>query len=57
MSRTRGYLAKGERCYGVYNWNTKGCTNVIGAIVNFKFLTLGLFESTINSDVFYAWLT
>ena len=21
------------------------------------FLTLGLFESTINSDVFYAWLT
>lgn len=57
MPRTRGYATKGERCYGVHDWNAKGRTNVIGAIVNFVFLTLGLFESTINSDVFYAWLT
>ena len=57
MPRTRGYAAKGERCYGVHDWNAKGRTNAIGAIANFVFLTLGLFESTINSDVFYAWLT
>lgn len=57
MPRTRGYAAKGERCYGVHDWNVKGRTNAIGAIANFVFLTLGLFESTINSDVFYAWLT
>ena len=25
--------------------------------MGFTFLTLALFESTINSDVFYAWLT
>ena len=57
MPRTRGYAAKGERCYGVHDWNVKGRTNAIGAIANSVFLTLGLFESTINSDVFYAWLT
>ena len=57
MPRTRGYAAKGERCYGVHDWNAKGRTNAIGAIARFVFLMLGLFESTINSDVFYAWLT
>ena len=56
MPRTHGYSVKGERCYGIHNWNAKGRTNVIGAIINFAFLTLGMFESTINSDVFYAWL-
>ena len=57
MPRTRGYAAKGERCYGVHDWHAKGRTNAIGAIAHFVFLTLGLFESTINSDIFYAWLT
>ena len=57
MPRTHGYSVKGERCYGIHNWNAKGRTNVIGAIINFAFLTLGMFESTVNSDVFYAWLT
>ena len=57
MPRTRGYAAKGERCYGVHDWHAKGRTNAIGAIAHSVFLTLGLFESTINSDVFYAWLT
>ena len=57
MPRTHGYAAKGKHCYGIHNWNAKGRTNVIGAIINFTFLTLGMFESTINSDVFYAWLT
>ena len=57
MPRTRGYAAKGERCYGVHDWGAKGRINAIGAIAHFGFLTLGLFESSINSDVFYAWLT
>ena len=57
MPRTRGYAAKGERCYGVHDWHAKGRTNAIGAIAHSVFLTLGLFESTINSDIFYAWLT
>ena len=47
MPRTHGYSAKGKRCYGIHNWNAKGRANVIGAIINFTFLTLGMFESVI----------
>ena len=54
--RTHGYSFKGKRCYGTRDWHAKGRINVIGAIVGFAFLTLSLFESSINSDVFYAWL-
>ena len=41
---------------GCHDWNAKGRINAIGAIIDFTFLTLSLFEATINSDVFYAWL-
>ena len=34
-----------------------GRLNAIGAIVGMTFITLSLFASSINSDVFYAWLT
>ena len=57
MPRTHGYSIKGKRCYGVHDWQAKGRKNAIGAIIGFTFLTLGLFDSNINSDIFYAWLT
>ena len=57
MPRTHGYSKKGRRCYGVHNWNAKGRTNAIGAIIGFTFLTAALFDANINSDIFYAWLT
>ena len=57
MPRTHGYALSGKRCYGVHNWQAKGRINAIGAIVGMEFLTVALFENTINSDVFYAWLT
>ena len=57
MPRTHGYSVKGARCYGVHDWHAKGRINAIGAISNFTFITLALFETTINSDVFFAWLT
>ena len=31
--------------------------NAIGAIIDFVFVAVGLFNGSINSDVFYAWLT
>ena len=55
--RPYGYAPRGQRCFGIHNWHAKGRTNAIGAIIGFTFLTLALFDSTINSDVFYAWLT
>jgi len=56
MPRTHGYAQQGKRCYGVHDWHSKGRINAIGAIVGFVFLTVGLFQGSINSDVFYAWL-
>ncbi len=57
MPRTHGYSYLGKRCYGTHDWHAKGRINVIGAIVGMTFVTLSLFTSSINSDVFYAWLT
>ena len=57
MPRTHGYSLIGERCLGTHDWHSKGRINVIGAIIGFTFLTVSLFHGSINSDVFYAWLT
>ena len=56
MPRRYGYAYKGQRCVGSHNWQAKGRINVIGAITNFNFLTLALFEHNINSDIFYQWV-
>ena len=57
MPRTHGYSEKGQRCYSSKDWHARGRLNVIGAIIDFTFLTASLFDCNINSDVFYAWLT
>ena len=54
--RTHGYASIGERCYGKYDWHARGRTNVIGAITSNQFITTCLFDTNINSDIFYAWL-
>lgn len=56
MPRIYGYSLKGEKCYGKHNWHERGRTNVIGAITGNQFITTCLFETTIDSDIFYAWL-
>ena len=55
--RTHGYFYRGKRCYDVHDWHAKGRINVIGVMVGFVLVSVGLFEGNINSDVFYAWLT
>ena len=57
MPRTHGYSKRGQRCFGPHNWHAKGRINAIGAIIDFVFLTVCLFNGSLNSDVFYAWLT
>lgn len=54
--RTHGYQKKGTRCYDKHDWHCRKSTNAIGAIINNQFITVSLFEGSINSDVFYAWL-
>ena len=57
MPRTHGYSLRGERCYAKKDWHARGRINAIGAIIDFTFLTVSLFDCNINSNVFYAWLT
>ena len=57
MPRTHGYSKKGKRCYGSCDWHAKGRTNVIGAMLHRCLLTIGLFDTNINADIFHSWLT
>lgn len=56
MPRTHGYALVGKRCYGTHDWQAKGRTNVIGALLGKILLTVGLFCSNINADIFAAWV-
>ncbi len=56
MPRTHGYSIYGKRCYGKHDWGAKGRTNVIGALLGGVLLTVSMFESTINTDVYTAWV-
>jgi len=57
MPRIHGYSEKGKRCFGEQDWHAKGRVNAIGAIIGTQLLTVCLFDSNINSDIFFAWLT
>lgn len=52
MPRNYGYVCARTGCYGAQDRHTKGRLNTIDAIVGMTFITLSLFSSSINSDVF-----
>ena len=56
MPRTHGYSIVGQRCYASHEWQSKGQTNVIGALCASALITVGLFQGTINSEVFHQWV-
>ena len=56
MPRRYGYAPRGERCYAACDWQAKGRTNVIGALLGTTLLTVGLFHGTINATTFHAWV-
>lgn len=56
MPRSHGYAPKGQRCYGVQDWQARGRTNVIGALIGGALLTTCLFSCNIDSDVYHGWL-
>ncbi len=47
----------GTRCHGKQDWHAKGRLNAIGAIMGFTLLTVDLWNCTIDSDVFFAWVS
>lgn len=56
MPRRRGYAPIGQCCYGRFDWHARGRTNVIGALLGFHLIAVGLFECSVNADVFLAWV-
>jgi len=56
MPRTHGYAPVGQRCFGTQDWHAKGRTNAIGALIGKALLTIGLFKTNINADIFTAWV-
>ena len=55
MPRRFGYAPVGQRCHGRWDWHAKGRTNVIGALWGSQLIAVGLFESSVNAEVFLAW--
>ena len=56
MPRTHGYAPIGARCFGTQDWQARGRTNAIGALIGKLLLTVGLFDKNINADIFTAWV-
>ena len=57
MPRTHGYAVRGKPCIGTQDWNAKGRTNVIGALLKKKFVSCWLCHCNIDSEVFHQWVT
>ncbi|WP_115217955.1 IS630 family transposase [Suttonella indologenes] len=55
-NRAYGYSHKGCPCLGKYNWQLKNQSNAIGAIHKNKLFAVGLYDCSINSDVFHCWV-
>lgn len=56
MPRKNGYAPIGTRCVGPHNWHAKGRINVIGALLASYLVTVSLFNSSINTNTFGAWV-
>lgn len=41
---------------GVHNWHACGRTNVIGALIGKELLTVGLFDTNVDVDLFTGWV-
>lgn len=50
------YSEKGQRAYAQYNWQLKNQTNAIGAIESNQLITVGLFDTSVNTAVFECWI-
>ena len=57
MPRLYGYAIKGQRCFGTHDWGAKGRTNVIGALLMGTLLTVSLFATNVNTEIFSSWVT
>ncbi|EGZ43292.1 ISSpo6 transposase [Neisseria wadsworthii 9715] len=54
--RPYGYAAKGSLCSDTYNWQGRNQTNAIGALYGNRLFAVGLFDCSINRQIFDAWV-
>ena len=55
-TRSYSYSRKGARAEGEFNWQLKNCSNAIGALIENRLLTVGVFDSSVNTEVFECWI-
>ncbi len=55
-TRTHSYSLQGTRAEGEFNWQLKNCGNAIGAIIENRLLTVGVFNCSVNTEVFECWI-
>lgn len=56
MPRRHGSAPTGQRGHGVPNWHARGRTTVIGALIGKDLLTVGLFDTNVDAEVFTGWV-
>ena len=56
MPRTHGYAPTGQRCDGLCDWQARGRTNAIGALIGKTLLAVGLFKTNVTADIFTTWV-
>ena len=44
------------RAEGEFNWHLKNCSNAIGALIENRLLTVGVFDCSVNTAVFESWI-
>ncbi|WP_394357254.1 IS630 family transposase [Acinetobacter chinensis] len=55
-TRPHSYSRKGARAEAEFNWHLKNCSNAIGALVENRLLTVGVFDCSVNTAVFESWI-
>ena len=56
MPRLHGYSLRGIRCHGTRDRGARRRTNAIGAVLAGALLDVWLTESSVDSEIFNAWL-
>ena len=56
VTRSHSYSQKGVRAMDKFNWQVKNCCNAIGALINHRLLTVGVFNCSVNTAVFECWV-
>ena len=55
-TRSYSYSRKVVRTEDEFNWQLKNCSNAIGALIENRLLTVGVFDCSVNTELFECWI-